>query len=1249
MTNEVPVIDPRLHQAQDSALFTGSELIVKGALETPGGVQLFTGCPAGTVAGVFDVLRGMTPLLESHGTVARVAANESLAVGMAAGLQLPRGRALLAFNTAGLQKAADALTTANVSAVRGPSSRGAPGGGAVVVVGEDAWSQSTQSAADARFLAEHIQLPLIEPADPSELKDWIAKAFQIGSAGQLFVGFLVDSLLSAGGGTVQCRQNQYPTLTNQKKANLRYHRDIEPALDHAILLPPRTAQREEGMTRRLEAIKRTATSVGVNQIIHGPHRGETVPLGFVAAGSAYASLAAALSEMGLFGRIPILKLGMTWPVDEQLVKEFAGQCHQIVVIEQRRSFVERQIRQIVDELKQAGELTTTVFGKQFPSDLPGVPETSGLNPSILIERLVPLVRNHSSLPIELTNGRLTAELDLIQETGARAIRAAERTPTFCAGCPHRDSSSVLLELRQDLTDHEYMLRNHKRKPVEVLFHGDAGCISLLGFDPNRPLMHSYTGMGLGGAAGSGAGEFIENKQVAFMGDGTFFGTGQQAIRQSIASGDDITYIILDNHTAAMSGQHKHLGDERDLMGHKAIAQQVERTIEGMLPRKMVRDVRLVRINPSDRKRYRKLLEESILDDGVKIIVADKECAVTRLRGKESTAQTTDLANGPIRQTHMNIATDVCDMCHECTTKTGCPGLTLQPTDHGPKVQTDLSVCIDDRACQRLNACPAFEQVTVIRSASVEQRLMIGDLPTPPRPVHADHDIWRCVVAGIGGMGVNKTTAVLAAAGQQMGYDVQYVAHRGIAVRTGSVIGQAVFTRRSNQRFATPLTPYGKANLLVGLDLLETARLFDASLPYRSASANWTSAVVNDHLTPTSQQLVGQEAYDPAALRDVAARVLPNERRWMQNVTETTERWLGSAQYSNMVMLGVAYQQGLLPLTLEAIEHAIWSVFERDAAVNLKALALGRIMVARPRQVAVPTQPDAKSPVQTLHYKAKLLRDYGRPGTSLSEKAREKLSRQYRRLIARFYHEAGDMDAHDSLLKLVAIVAYDCVIWGGFEYARKYVDLLLSVREKDSAAQNFALTRAAARSLANTMLVKDEVYVAALLTSPRKYEADKQRFRINTRAGDRLQYRHYTRPQIELFGKKLTWEGTLGDWQLRLIARCGMVRWLVPGYHRREFKFRNWYERLVKRLDWLPDNGTRDYQRWLAILSTPQRVSGFREVRYPRMAAAQRLAEEWLVTDPQLFEPPATTGDTEPTDNETSGTGRTVHLDVMASA
>lgn len=1212
-------IDPRFTQETGPAVFSGNELLVKGALETEGGVHLLTGYPGSPIAAFFDTLKAISPLLAEHGIVAKQSSNEALSVAMVNGSQMAGCRAITAFKSVGLHVAADALALGVLAGTRGDS-------GGLVIMGDDPWSDSTQVPADSRYLAEHVRLPVIEPSTPQQVKDWVNLAFKLGRAGGIYIGYMMTVANADGGGTVLCAENHYPKLNEHKKISLSYEKDIEPNLEQTVLLPPRTWLREEGLPTQFEKLKTEARKLGINQIQSKPQKGLIVPLGFVAAGTAASYLDHALEEVGLAGRFPILKLGMTYPVDGGIVTEFAQQCQQLIVIEERRGFVERQIVEILSPLKQAGEIKTDVFGKKFPRDLPGIPESRGLNPSVLIQRLIPLIKEHATLPIELTNGHLSEHMDLIEGTADYQIDIPLRTPTFCPGCPHRDSSSVLLELRRDLLDANYMLQNHKRKPVDMVAHGDTGCYTMLMFEPTKALMHNYSGMGLGGGTGAGIDPFIDNKQIVFMGDGTFHHSGQVAISQSIYTGQDITYIILDNKTTAMTGHQGHAGIEFDLTGQTMNPLDIERIVTGLVPKNIKKDVRVVRINPADRDRYRKLMEQTVLADGVKVVIADKECAITYHRRAKSLERGLLKQHGYIpKKSFMNVATEVCEFCLECTNQTGCPGLKMNGTDYGPKVQTDMSWCVNDGACERIHACPSFEEVTVTRKQPKrmgDEHVDLGDLPDPERPIHAEQPTWRAHLGGVGGMGIGVATAILVKAGHEMGYHVRYLDKKGLAIRNGGVFSQLIYSRpgpNGEPVQTTPQIPYGTADLLIGIDLLEAARSIDPRLPYRVASPKRTAAVVNTAKTPTILTLMGRDDFDIDEVQDAIKRYTVEDRYVAFNVGDLCERILDTKLYANIMMLGIAFQKGYLPLTREAIEHAIAEVTRGEKDRNLRAFKIGRKIAVRPDLFVVEPQHEYETARQALRRKTNTLEAwYGSEwvGRVIDRNKGERVAKQYRVLMRKTFRSTRGMRVDDQLMRDVIIRAFDCFLWGGIEYATIYCDRLVEVFQKDNPDRGHQITRAVVWNLAKVMLIKDEVYVSALLTSPEKYRRDRKRFNVIPERGDKITYRHHNRPEFDLFGRRVRFEWKSRDWQLRIMSSCAFMRKFLPSWHARERNFRDWYMQLVDGIEW---HGDRDYQRWTAILSTPHPVTGYREVRYPKQDAARKLSEQLLAMDPEDFE------------------------------
>src|SRR6266850_2485702 len=861
-------IDPRFLAETGREVFTGNELLVKGCLEVEGGVHLMTGYPGSPISGFFDTMGDIKDLLQQKGIRAFQANNEALAAASVNGTQMMPFRAVAAMKNVGVHVAADALALGNLAGAHEQ-------GGAVVIMGEDPWCDSTQVPADSRFICEHLRMPAVEPSDIQELKDWIALCFKLSQVAGLYIGYIVSTAAADGGGTVTCNPNQYPQLNAREKFQLE---TANVNLDK-VLLPPRTWQHEMKITERFAQTIEVARKLGINRIERGSSN--SAPIGFIVTGMAGSYLRHVLADIGLAGQFPILSMGMSYPVDAELVAEFAKLCDTMIVIEERRSFLEKNIRDAAFQTLSHGvasDISARLCGKRFPHGEEGIPDTRGLNYSVLAQKIIPLIKSIDKIPPQLRNGRLTAEFSRLTEASRPRLsvvkEVVQRTPTFCPGCPHRDSSAVLLEIRKNLADAAYMKRVHNRPPVDLVSHGDTGCYTMLMFAPTEQLMHNYSGMGLGAGTGSGIDPFITNKQLVFMGDGTFFHSGQIAISNSVKAGQDITYIILENKTTAMTGHQDHAGLDEDMFGNKHAIVDIYNTIRGMA---VTAPIRLVKLSPENRDAYKKTLETTILASGVKVIIADKECGITyhRTKAKQERAIIKEKGHLP-RKTHMNITPEVCENCLECTKQTACPGLITIDTDYGKKIDTDLTWCVNDGACERVRVsneagtsvkpCPSFEQVTVIRRKRrryLLPNMALDKLPEPAEKVHemsAPSAAWRCHMSGVGGMGIGVVGAILVRAGHKQGYRVVFQDKKGLAIRNGGVFSQITFVNegsgqdgRATEQAEYPTTgsiPYGRANLLLGIDILEAARATDAKAQFRVASRDYTAAVLNMHKQPT---------------------------------------------------------------------------------------------------------------------------------------------------------------------------------------------------------------------------------------------------------------------------------------------------------------------------------------------------------------------------------------------------------------
>jgi len=1169
--------DPRFLKEEGTEVFTGCELLVKGLLEVEGGTHLWTGYPGSPVAGFFDVIESIQEIPKQHGIRATMANNEALAVAMVNGSQMMGLRSIAVMKSVGVHVASDALALGNLAGVH-------KDGGAVIVLGDDPWSDSTQVPADSRFLAKHLFMPVVEPSDPQELKDWLDLGFKLSRASQFYIGYLVTTNQADGGGSVCVRPNHWPEINMVNRGEIQ---TASIPVESTVLLPPRTGIKEEQLEGRRQQLWQEAARLGMDRLLY-PRSG--APMGFVTSGMAYCYLEHALGEMGLKGRFPILKLGLTYPIDPHVIERFAAHVQNIVVVEERRGFLQEQITTIINSLQARGALTQpkTIWGKELP-DGGSLPSTLGLNPSMLIERLAPVLLKFGAHDM---SSCIERELALIRQTATYDVDLPIRTPSFCPGCPHRDSSSVLLEIKRDFRNSWYMRRQHRHDPVDLVFHGDTGCYTMLMFEPNKELMHNYSGMGLGGATGAGIDPFITNKQVVFMGDSTFFHSGQVSISNSIKASQDITYVILDNQTTAMTGHQTTPGLETDLLGNPQFQQSIDRIIEAMLG---LGSAEVVRVNPAYRDSYRRALEETILRDGVKIIIADKECGITFHRREAKQERKEVQKQGFLGQKrHVNITPEACENCLECTKATGCPGLTFADTPYGTKVQTDLSWCVADTACAKTKACPSFEEVMVYRRSPPPSRLERIDLDRIPEPANkvSVTESWHTYLAGVGGMGIGVSTATLVRAGFKEGYRVLFCDKKGLAIRNGGVYSQISYFQ--NGKVASNIIPYGKANLILGIDVLEAIRGIDPENIQRIGSPGYTTAVLNTEKTPTILTLLGKDDFDPAELEITLQCYTNRERYFGHNFSRLSEKYFGSKLFANIMLLGAAYQQGLLPLKLESLTWAIEHTMGAAAKENIKAFQVGRKVVLNPGEFSDDQQPLRLAGL--IERKAAYL-EHAHP-------SRRRASQAYRK----FMEEVQTLRLTESDLRDLAVRLADLIWFEDAAYARRYLDLIKVVHERDSSAHQYAATRAAIWNLAKVMLIKDEVYVAHLLTSEEKLARDRERYDVDESRGDRLTYSHINRPRFDIGRFKIEFDIRTHNWQLNIMKRLKFLRRILPAWHRPEKDFREWYAKLLSQFEF---HGEMEYQLWLEVLNAPEPVTGYRHIRHPKQDRARQEAEATL--------------------------------------
>jgi indolepyruvate ferredoxin oxidoreductase len=503
------------------------------------------------------------------------------------------------------------------------------------------------------------------------------------------------------------------------------------------------------------------------------------------------------------------------------------------------------------------------------------------------------------------------------------------------------------------------------------------------------------------------------------------------------------------------------------------------------------------------------------------------------------------------------------------------------------------------------------------------------------------------MAGVGGMGIGVVNAILVRAGHKEGFRVVFSDKKGLAIRNGGVYSQITFvkdevecatrdtglqpvrtapaveepelaeTSRHQHGLKTRVTgepspshypttgsiPYGRADLLLGIDILEAARAIDPREQFRVASKDRTATVLNLYRQPTVYTLLGKEDFDPEKMRDeIFAHARP-EHSFAKNLSELCEQRLGSKLYANIMMLGVAFQLGYIPVRAHSIAWAIKDSIKRDHRKNLKAFNIGRKLALEPR--ALPNKPTPETWDQLVTNKVRILRRQrlvGRNRAMAFEKLVQGAMKQMR-------------DLPDGAKYDLALRIYDLMQYQGVDFAKQYVENVRRVYRRDAAERKFRATEAAIFGLAKVMLIKDEIYVSYLLTREEKKLRDIAKFGVDVSNGDRIVYRHHTSPEFNIGRFRVRLRITTQDWQLKLVSHMKWWRKL-PGWHKRETAFRDWYVGLLERINLSND---ANYEQALRVLNAVREVTGYREVRYPKQDRAMQQVEAELAHQPAKLE------------------------------
>ena len=1110
-------------------ILNGNELLIQGALEA--GFNLYTGYPGSPLADFFNILHAERDALLKKGIRVVIANSEANAAAMASGAKMAGQNVLVAMKSMGLHVASDALSVGNFANPGGETKSGV-----VVAVGDDPWSISTSTPADSRYLFKHLHMPFLEPSSPQELKDWMSKALELSQESSVYAGILLTTFMAEGGGRV---------LLGEEKEVSKELVTLDPStfnLSTNVMVPPNSLIADKEMIlNRFPKVKVALEKLALDQI-SGNEQSE---IAIITSGGVFETLKQVLEESGLIEKFALYKAASSYPFNEAQLLPFLENKKYLVVVEEKRGFLEGEIRNLISKKS----LTVEVFGKEF-RNLEGFQAFGGLTYEIIYQKLN-LLQDILETQHEDVNCVLPTKLN---------ISVPRRLPTFCPVCPHRETLSIMKDVRGSLSD----------KNINLISHGDVGCYSLSFLEPFKE-MHDLSAMGQGGSLGAGTDLFTTNPSVVLMGDSTFFHSGMTSISNSVQMGHNITYILLDNDNTAMTGHQ--------------VTPRTGISVEGEVrPRQNMLDVArslqvatAIEVNPSDRYFYKNLLLEYVQKPGVKVIVSNKECGLT-FHGRKKRDERKKFAKGETEAVRdfYQINTLACEDCRACVEMTGCPGLSQASDAYGTKVMIDPQICVSDSYCTKIKACPSFELVKVHNyhptkyKTEASQTVSWDHLSTPViskklSDIAAGSD-FRTIVIGVGGSGVTTISRILAEAATSMGgrddLEFKFMDQKGLAQRNGSVTSHlAIYSHKKSHG---PVVPVATADLVVSPDLLEGARAIEYLSP------NGLLIVDEEFQVPLSILLdrgIDAPVTTPEALQKELRDKL-GDRVVMAPLKQMSFERFGRPVYASAMILGIAFQSGRLPFESQDLKQAFTSALPKaEIGPNWEAFNMGRDWyLNQTSQVRTAAAKD-----QSEHW-IESVRLAAYPWQSPAKF--ENLWLSFTKMFKERFTEIPESHLKQYI--------HDLIIFDQGKYLGSYFERALELKKLYSG-EDLAI---ALRVLTKTFWIKDEVFVSHLMISPLKIAEDKKRY---SDIGTSFEVVHINRPGFVLMGRKIEFDFSPRPWMLKVMRHFRVLRLLMPEWHTKEREIS-----LTIKNELFSNTLSR---KRLLELDT---IKGYREVRY-RMA------------------------------------------------
>lgn len=615
-------------------LLMGNEAIARGALEAGVGVVAsYPGTPASEITGT------LAEVAKESGVYVEWSVNEKVAMEVAGAASFSGVRALSAMKQAGLNVALDFVANICLSGTNS---------GLVFVVCDDPGAISSTNEEDSRHVAKMFDLPLLEPATSQEAKDMTKWAFQLSEeTGGVCIIRSVTRISHARGNVI---------LGELPRAKNTAHFDLRKPYS-SIVVPP--SKSHHTLHQTLDRIEQIFESSSFNWYA-GPEKPELL---IITSGSGWLYSMEAVKLLSVEGSVGILKLGTTWPVPRELVRNHMLDAENVLFVEEIDAFLENNVKELVPDLRQ--ERMWTFYGKGSGHINP----FGEINPDIVMKAIASIL-NIKYLARE-TNYQQKSEEIVKKYVLPRGLQ-------FCAGCPHRGTFWAIKDaLRLDGRD--------------GLVTGDIGCYGFGALPTGFSQILTSHAMGSGVGVGQGLGalkQFGFNQPVlAACGDSTFFHGSIPALINAIHNGSDFILLFLDNAGTAMTGFQPHPGTNRDAVGNPAPIVDIESLCQAL-------GVPVVVADPYDIKDTTQKLLDMLHDEGkTRVFISRRECALIRARREK-----------PLYKVYVNpdeCIGEACGCDRFCTRVFKCPGL-IWDRD-AKKARIDEAICSGCGVC--VDICP----------------------------------------------------------------------------------------------------------------------------------------------------------------------------------------------------------------------------------------------------------------------------------------------------------------------------------------------------------------------------------------------------------------------------------------------------------------------------------------------------------------------------------------------------------------